>query len=45
MKQVKGQLFDKFNMKDLEEAKIIIGRQITRDLQAGILKINLNVYV
>lgn len=45
MKWVKGQLFYKFNMKDLGEAKIIIGRQITRDLQAGMLNINQNVYV
>ena len=32
-------------MKDLEEAKVIIGWEITRDVQARTLKINQKAYI
>ena len=35
----------KFNMKDLNEAKTIVGLEITRDFSAGTLKINQKRYV
>lgn len=45
MKWVKEQLFDEFNMKDLGEAKVIIGWEITRDLKAKTLKIDQKAYI
>ena len=35
----------KFNMKDLNEAKTIVGLEITRNFSAGTLKINQKRYV
>ncbi len=45
MKWVKEQLFDEFTIKDLGEAKVIIEWEITKDLEAKILKIDQKVYI
>lgn len=42
---LKEQLIQEFNMKDLGEAKTIIGWEITRDLQAKTLKIDQKGYI
>ncbi len=42
---LKDQLLKEFSMKDLGEAKIIIGWEIARDFKAGILKIDLKSYI
>ena len=42
---LKDQLMNKFNMKDLDETKKIIGWEITRDLKAAILKIDQKEYI
>ena len=42
---LKDKLMNKFNMKDLGEAKKIIRWEITRDLKAGTLKINQKGYI
>ena len=42
---LKDQLMNEFNMKDLGEAKKIIGWEITRDLKAGTLKIDQKRYI
>ena len=42
---LKAQLSQEFNMKDLGEAKAIIGWEITRDIQAGTLKIDQKGYI
>ena len=42
---LKDQLINEFNMKDLGEAKKIIGWEITRDLKARTLKIDQKEYI
>lgn len=42
---LKDQLLKEFSMKDLGEAKTIIGWEITRDFKAGILKSDLKSYI
>ena len=42
---LKDQLMNEFNMKDLSEAKKIIGWEITRDLKADTLKIDQKRYI
>lgn len=42
---LKNHLIKEFNMKDLGEAKTIIGWEITRDHKAGTLKIHQNGYI
>ena len=42
---LKDQLMNEFNMKDLVEAKKIIGWEITRDLKVAILKIDQKKYI
>lgn len=45
IEQIKRQLFDEFNIKDLGKVKVIIGWEIIRDLQTKILKIDQNAYI
>lgn len=45
MQQIKKQLSDEFNMKDLREAKTIIEQEITKDLYIKTLKIDQKVYI
>ena len=42
---LKNPLMNEFHMKDLGEAKNIIGWEITRDLKEGILKIDQKEYI
>ena len=42
---LKNQLIQEFNIKDLGEAKTIIGLEITRDLQVRTMKIDQKCYI
>lgn len=45
IKQIKEQLFNEFNMKNLGKIKVIIEQKSTRDLQVKILKIDQKTYI